>query len=160
MNRRNVLSLSTLTALGIALLPGNSIAQQAGDIEGVKAASKAFYTALTAVDGGAAMAKVWAQTPYITYVGPRDKNITVGWDAQKAMWPGIDALFTKRTVSLGQQFIHANGGLAWEMGNESGELVAKSGPTVKIDNIVTNVYEKQADGRWLMVSHHVQPKPQ
>ena len=106
------------------------------------------------------MAKVWAQTQYITYVGPRDKSITVGWEAQKAMWPAIDALFTKRTVSLSQQFVHVNGNLAWEMGNESGELVAKSGATVKIDNFVTNVYEKQPDGRWLIVSHHVQPKPQ
>ena len=46
MNRRNILSLSAITALGLALLPGSAVAQQAADTEGVKAASKAFYTAL------------------------------------------------------------------------------------------------------------------
>jgi hypothetical protein len=45
MNRRNILSLSVITALGLALLPGNAVAQQS-DIDGVKAASNAFYVAL------------------------------------------------------------------------------------------------------------------
>ena len=35
----------------------------------------------------------------------------------------------------------------------------KDGTVGKADWIVTNVYEK-LDGRWLIVSHHVQPKPQ
>ena len=45
------------------------------------------------------------------------------------------------------------------MGQETGEAKMKSGVTNKTDYIATNVYEK-LDGRWLMVSHHVQPKPQ
>ena len=56
MNRRHILSLSVITALGVGLLPGRAIAQQEADIEGVKAASKAFYTALAKLDGGEAMA--------------------------------------------------------------------------------------------------------
>jgi hypothetical protein len=36
MNRRNLLSLSALTALGLALLPGNAVAQEAADVEGAK----------------------------------------------------------------------------------------------------------------------------
>jgi hypothetical protein len=52
MNRRNVLSLSAITAFGLALLPGNAFAQSAADIEGVKAASKAFYAALAVLDNG------------------------------------------------------------------------------------------------------------
>ena len=51
------------------------------------------------------------------------------------------------------------GNLAWEMGQETGETKPKDGAVAKIDLIVTKVYEK-VDGRWLMVSHHVQPKPQ
>jgi hypothetical protein len=35
----------------------------------------------------------------------------------------------------------------------------KDGRDGKVDVLVTNVYEK-VDGRWLIVSHHVQPKPQ
>jgi ketosteroid isomerase-like protein len=35
----------------------------------------------------------------------------------------------------------------------------KDGKDAPPDYIVTNVYEKIGD-RWLIVSHHVQPKPQ
>ena len=70
-----------------------------GDIERVKAASKAFYTALAVIDNGEAMAKVWAHTPYITIVGPRSKSITVGWDANKKYWEEANkACVEKRLV--------------------------------------------------------------
>jgi ketosteroid isomerase-like protein len=128
----------------------------------VKGASNAFYAALAALDGGASMAKVWAQTPYVTYVGPRSKTLIVGWDAQKKFWEESDKLFLNRKVTLVDEHIHVNGNLAWEMGQETGEVgdtQMKDGPPSKADLIVTNVYEK-LNGRWLIVSHHVQPKPQ
>jgi ketosteroid isomerase-like protein len=159
MDRRNVLSLSAITALGLALLSGNAVAQQAADMDGVKAASKAFYAALAVLDNGEAMEKVWAHTPYVTYVGPRAKTIIVGWDAQKKYWEDTNKLFSQRNPSLSDQHIHVNGNLAWEMGQESGPQKMKDGKEGAIDYIVTNVYEK-IDGRWLIVSHHVQPKPQ
>ena len=159
MNRRNVLSLSTFAAFWLALLSDNALAQQAADVEGVKAASKAFYAALAALDNGASMEKVWAHTPYVTYVGPRAKTIIVGWDAQKKYWVDTDPLFSQRNVTLSDQHIHVNGNLAWEMGQEGGTPKMKDGKDATADYIVTNVYEK-VDGRWLIVSHHVQPKPQ
>jgi ketosteroid isomerase-like protein len=159
MNRRNVLSLSAITALGLAVLSGNALAQQAPDLDGVKTASKAFYAALAVLDNGEAMEKVWAHTPYVTYVGPRAKTIIVGWDAQKKYWVDTNKLFSSRDVTLSDQHIHVNGNLAWEMGQESGTPKMKDGKEAKADYIVTNVYEK-IDGRWLIVSHHVQPKPQ
>jgi len=159
MNRRNILSLSAITAFGLALLPGNAVAQQAADMEGVKAASKAFYAALAVIDNGEAMDKVWPHTDYVTYVGPRSKSIIVGWDAQKKYWADTNKLFSSRNVTLSDQHIHVNGNLAWEMGQESGTPKMKDGKDEKVDYIVTNVYEK-VDGRWLTVSHHVQPKPQ
>ena len=159
MDRRNVLSLAAITALGLALLSDNALAQQTADVEGVKAASKAFYAALAALDNGSSMEKVWAHTPYVTYVGPRAKTIIVGWDAQKKYWVDTDPLFSQRNVTLSDQHIHVNGNLAWEMGQESGTPKMKDGKDAKADYIVTNVYEK-VDGRWLIVSHHVQPKPQ
>jgi ketosteroid isomerase-like protein len=55
--------------------------------------------------------------------------------------------------------VHVVGNLAWEIGVETGQAQLKDGAMRKVDWIVTNVYEK-IDGRWLMVSHHVQPKPQ
>jgi ketosteroid isomerase-like protein len=159
MNRRNILSLSAMTALGLALRPDSAVAQHASEMEGVKAASKAFYAALAVLDNGEAMEKVWAHTPYVTYVGPRAKSILVGWDAQKKYWVDTNKLFSLRNVTLSDQHIHVNGNLAWEMGQESGDAKLKDGTVPKVDYIVTNVYEK-IDGRWLMVSHHVQPKPQ
>ena len=159
MDRRKVLSLSAVTALGLAMLSGNAVAQQAADMDGVKAASKAFYTALAVLDNGEAMEKVWAHTPYVTYVGPRAKTILVGWDAQKKYWVDTNKLFSERNVTLSDQHIHVNGNLAWEMGQESGTAKMKDGKGAPVDYIVTNVYEK-IDGRWLIVSHHVQPKPQ
>ena len=143
----------------IALAASNPVAQPAADIKGVKAASKAFYAALGAIDNGKAMEKVWAHTPYVTYVGPRSKSIIVGWDAQKQYWVENTKLLSRRNATLSEQRIHVNGNLAWEMGQETGDLKMKDGSTDKIDYIVTNVYEK-IDGRWFMVSHHVQPKPQ
>jgi ketosteroid isomerase-like protein len=159
MNRRNVLSLSAITAFGLALLPGNAFTQSAADIEGVKAASKAFYAALAVLDNGEAMAKVWAHTPYITNLGPFGKSITVGWDANSKYWEPANKPFASRSASLSEPHIHVNGNLAWEMGTETGEAKFKDGTVGKIDWFATNVYEK-IDGRWLMVSHHVQPKPQ
>jgi ketosteroid isomerase-like protein len=159
MNRRNVLSLSAIAALGLAFLPSHTSAQPAADMDGVKAASKAFYTALAVLDNGEAMEKVWAHTPYVTYVGPRAKTIIVGWDAQKKYWEDTNKLFASRNVTLSDQHIHVNGNLAWEMGQESGTPKMKDGKDAAADYIVTNVYEK-TDGRWLIVSHHVQPKPQ
>ena len=161
MNRHSMLTLiaTAVAWLWIALPPGTAAAQPEADMEGVKAASKAFYAALSVSDNGEAMEKVWAHTPYVTYVGPRSKSITVGWEAQKKYWVEANKLFSQRNVTLSDQQIHVNGNLAWEMGQETGDVKMKDGGTWKVDLIVTNVYEK-LDGRWLIVSHHVQPKPE
>ena len=103
MGPRNTLPLF---ALLLTFSADGALAQPA-DIDGVRAASKAFYDAVVVVDDGTAMEEVWA----------------------------------------------------WEIGTESGLAQMKDGSTRKVDWIVTNVYEK-IDGRWLTVSHHVQPKPQ
>ena len=164
MNRRSSLTLTSTAFvwLCIAFSVSNAIAQSAPDVDGVKEASKNFYAALAVLDNGEAMEKVWAHTPYVTYVGPRSKTIIVGWDAQKKYWEEVDKLFLKRKVTLVDQHIHVNGNLAWEMGQETGEVgdtQMKDGPPSRADLIATNVYEK-LNGRWLIVSHHVQPKPQ
>ena len=132
INRRNVLGRCAISALGLALLSRSASAQLAGDVEGVKAASKAFYAALAVLDNGEAMEKVWAHTPYVTYVGPRAKSIIVGWDAQKKYWVDTNKLFKERKASLSDQHIHVNGNLAWEMGQETGEQKMADGKEAKI----------------------------
>jgi ketosteroid isomerase-like protein len=148
-----------LFALLLALPAGGAVSQQTADVDGVKAASKAFYEAVVVVDDGAAMEKVWAQTPYVTYVGPRSTAIIVGWEAHKKYWIEFNKPFLQRSVALIDAQVRVVGNLAWEIGAESGVAQMKDGSTRKVDWIVTNVYEK-IDGRWLTVSHHVQPKPQ
>ena len=156
MHWRSILAVG---ALLVTIPAGNAFGQQAADVAGVKAASKAFYQAVVVVDDGAAMEKVWAQTPYVTYIGPRSTAIIVGWEAQKKYWTEFNKPFAQRTVALVDAHVHVVGNLAWEIGAESGLAQMKDGTTRKVDWMVTNVYEK-IDGRWLTVSHHVQPKPQ
>lgn len=137
-----------------------ALAQKEAGADGVKAASKAFYAALAVLDDGTAMSKVWGpKKPYVTFVGPRSKAIIVGWDAQKKYWVENNKAFEERKVSVAEPHIHVNGNLAWEMGVETGNVKLKNGTASKVDNFVTNVYER-IDGRWLMVSHHAQPRPQ
>ena len=156
MGPRNTL---LLVGLLLAFSADGAFAQQAADIDGVKAASKAFYEAVVVVDDGTAMEKVWAQTPYVTYVGPRSTAIIVGWEAQKKYWTEFNKPFSQRAVALVDAHVRVVGNLAWEIGTENGLAQMKDGSTRKVDWMVTNVYEK-IDGRWLTVSHHVQPKPQ
>ena len=155
MDRRTLLVLVTL----LGLIPASKGFAEAPDIEGVKAASNAFYTALPVLDDGTIMESVWANKPYVTYVGPRSTSIIVGWETQKKYWESFNKAFAARSVSIVDPHIHVVGNLAWEIGFEAGQAQMKDGSTRKVDWIVTNVYEK-IDGRCLMVSHHVQPKPQ
>ena len=56
MNRRSTLTLisTAFVWLWIAFPVSNAFAQSAGDVEGVKEASKNFYVALAALDNGEA----------------------------------------------------------------------------------------------------------
>jgi ketosteroid isomerase-like protein len=142
-----------------ALLSAQAAAQTEGGAEGVRAASKAFYQALAVLDDGTAMSKVWAQQPYVTFIGPRSKTVMVGWEAQKQYWLKNNEAFAARKASITEERIHVNGNLAWEMGVEIGDVKMKDGTARKVDHLVTGVYER-IDGRWLKVSHHAQPRPQ
>jgi ketosteroid isomerase-like protein len=155
MKRRSIVGAGSLLIL---LCSPNVGAEPSADIEGVKAASKAFYAAVVVVDDGTAMEKVWAHTPYVTYVGPKSTSIIVGWEAQKKYWPEFNKAFERRSVELVGAHVRVVGDLAWELGTEMGQAHMKDGSARKVDWFVTNIYER-IDGRWLMVSHHVQPKP-
>jgi ketosteroid isomerase-like protein len=156
MNRRN--ALITMVA-GLALTTEGAAAQQSADTDGIKATSDAFYEALAKLDGGASMEKIWANKDYITFAGPRSKSFLVGWDALKKYWADTDKLFAERKASLTESRIHVVGNLAWEVGREIGQTKMKDGATRPVNHLLTRIYEK-TDGRWLIVSHHVQPLPQ
>lgn len=129
----------------------------ADDMADAKSASDAFYTSLATLDDGTAMSKVFAQTPYITFVGPRTKDVIVGWPALKGYFVKANAMFKKRDTKLADSTMHVSGTVAWEVGHEVGENTMVDGKVLPVDWVVTNILEKQPDGKWLMVSHHVQP---
>jgi len=155
MGLAHILVLATMAA---AFSASSAVAQPSADVEAVKEASKAFYAALSVLDDGGAMGKVWAHAPYVTYVGPLSRSIIVGWDAQQQFWNDFNKRFSERTASVIDGHIHVNGNLAWEIGVETGHVRLKDGTSRQVDWIVTNVYEKLGD-QWLMVSHHAQPRP-
>lgn len=156
---RSVAARILVAGFVLSLGTCQAFAQKEAGADGVRAASKAFYSALAVLDDGSAMSKVWAHRPYVTFVGPRSKSMVVGWDALKKYWLENNKNFEMRNVSLKDANIHVNGNMAWEMGVETGEAKLKTGAPAKVNNFVTGVYER-IDGRWLKVSHHAQPIPQ
>jgi ketosteroid isomerase-like protein len=150
-------SHSFVMIIAAALLSSPSWAD---DLTDAAAASEAFYNTLTVLDDGAAMSHVFAPTPYVTFVGPRTKDIIVGWPKLNDYFKKSNAMFTSRQTTLTKRQIHVNGNLAWEIGLEVGENELKDGKKIQVNWVATNVFEKQADGKWLMVSHHVQPGSQ
>ena len=156
---RNVLALVAIVTFGLSLFSNHGATAQQSDIDGVKATSNAFYSALAALDNGVSMEKIWAHTPDVTLAGPRSKSFTVGWDAVKKYWEDADKLFLERRASLSDSTLHVSGNVAWEVGRESGQSKMKDGNTIPINILVTRIYEK-VGGRWVIVSHHAQNIPQ
>jgi ketosteroid isomerase-like protein len=158
MLRRHLLSTLTAVTMVAALIGTSARAQQAADIDAVKAANAAFYAALSARDVKQ-MNAVWANKPHVVNMGPRMKTFAVGYDdAVAKWWPAAFEFFQELNVSMTPAQVQANGKVAWVVGNESATGVTRNGP-VKFTTFVTNIFEKEGD-RWLMVSHHAQPIPQ
>lgn len=149
--------VAAVLLVGSALASSKVHSQQAADVDGAKAASAAFYKALNT--SAAAMLEVYAKTPYVAYVAPGMKAAVIGWESVKpsieASWVGLPT----RSIAITGSSIQVRGTLAWEVGNENGTVKTKDGIERKIDVFVTNIYER-IDGKWLMVSHHAQPRPQ
>lgn len=152
MNRRAVLMFTA----GLVLISPSVAAQQPSDLDAIKAANQAFYTALSAKDRKA-MEKLWANKPYVVNIGPRNKAIAVGYDdAVTKYWPVTFDLFSRINVSTSVVQVHSDGKTAWVIGTETASLQAKSGgDPLAFETFVTNSFEKQGK-RWLMTTHHAQ----
>ena len=160
MNRRS--SPTQIAAaflfLGVASAGGRAVAQQAADINAVKAANQAFYAALSARDIGA-MQKVWSSDVDIENIGPFSKTAHVGWDAIKKRFEETFGNVSELKDSMEQPRIKINGNIAWVSGIEQGESKDKAGTLHSDTNLATNIFEKKA-GDWLMVYHHASRVPQ
>jgi ketosteroid isomerase-like protein len=146
-----VIGLSAIAAL--ALLPGDASAQQS-DTDKIKATNEAFHAALNALDVNK-MADVWAHDAYVTLINPRDKAISIGWDAVKKNWETVAAFWSelKTTPLRDGPHIQTNGTVAWltAIADTSGKTktgtVVSNAPTFE-----TQVMEKRGD-QWLIVAH-------
>ena len=160
MNRRNILSLSAITVFGLALLPGNAVAQQS-DIDNVKAAIEGFHAALSALDIKK-MDDVWAHDAYVMLINPRDKTgPSVGWDAVRKNWEATFAFWSELKVTQKDgPHIHINGNVAWADGTSAVAGKPKAGdPVTSAPTYESAVLEKRGD-RWVFVSHSASRVPQ
>ena len=139
-----------LAVLLVLVCSGASSAQS--DTEQVKAAIDAYHAAIGSLDI-AKMAPLWVHDANIMLINPRDKSISVGWDAVQKNW---EATFNnnseiKVTQAEGPHIV-VKGNIAWSTGiaNAVGKL--KSGAAINAPTFETDVFEKSG-ATWLLVSH-------
>ncbi len=160
MIRRHSLRLAATLLIGLVVLAGPASAQQSSEIKAIKAGNQAFYDALSGRDMKA-MEAVWANKPYVVNIGPRSKEIALGYeDAVANYWPRTFDRMSEIDVKLTSiAHIHVDGKLASVVGTESAVVQPKAGGEPgKFDLFVTNLFEKDGD-QWLMISHHAQMIP-
>ena len=159
MNRRSIIVLATVAAFGFAFLPANSVGQSS-EIEKVKAANNAFHVALDSLDIHK-MEDVWAHEAYVSLINPRDKAISIGWDAVKRNWETVFAFWSElKTPPHDGPHIQISGNIAWltAIADTSGKT--KTGTSVNNAlTFETQILEKRGD-RWLIVSHTASRVPQ
>jgi ketosteroid isomerase-like protein len=162
MNRRTTLALTMgLLCSGVAMLEGNEIGHaQQSDIDKTKAAHADWHAALDVLDIRK-MEDAWAHDAHATYIGPRDKTITMGWDAVRKKLEGIVAVWSeqKHTTQEGPH-IHQNEGIALvhSVVANSGKLKSGAFPN-PAPTFETLMLERRGD-RWLIVSASAVRVPQ
>ena len=161
MNRRTALAL-TVGLSSIGLLAGNGIGHaQQSDADKVKAAIDGFHTAISSLDIRK-MDDVWAHEPYAMVVNPRDKTVTVGWDAIRKNFEGTVFQFWSELKVTGRDAptIHINGETAWATGIAVASGKPKAGgDAINAPTFESAVFEKRGD-RWLIVSWSAWRVPQ
>ena len=160
MNRRTAFSLTVGFLAGAAVLASiGSISAQQADTDAVKAVIDGYHSALSALDVQK-MDGLWAHDPYVVLINPRDKGISVGWDAVKKNWDATFAAWSELKVT--QQdgpHIHVNGNVAWASGIALAAGKLKNGTTVSSPTYEIDVMEKRGNS-WLLVSHTAVRVPQ
>jgi ketosteroid isomerase-like protein len=137
---------------------GKSYAQQS-EVNNVKAAVEAFHAALGTLDVSK-MDPLWAHDAYVTLINPRDKSISVGWDAVKKNWEAtFDADSELKVSQADGPHIHIDGNVAWSTGMANAALKLKAGNAVNAPTFEATVFQKRGS-QWLLVSHAAWRVPQ
>jgi ketosteroid isomerase-like protein len=160
INKASRAAILVMMFLGMACASSTASAQKAkgSEVDAVKAANEAFYTALSARNISA-IQKVWSKDADIQNIGPRSKVADVGWAAQKKGYEQVFDAFPELKVSMPEPRIKVNGSTAWVSGIENAQRKTKAGDSVKGTNLGTSIFAKQG-GRWVMVYHHASAVPQ
>jgi ketosteroid isomerase-like protein len=160
MNRRSLVYLVSALLGAVTLAVANIAAAQQPDIDGVKATIAGFHAALGTLDIGR-VGEFWAHDANVMTINPRDKSISVGWEAVRKSYAATFAFWTELTVTQKDEpYIRVNGAVAWADGITMAAGKPKSGdPIAGVPNFETCVLEKR-DGRWLLVARSVWRVPQ
>lgn len=150
------------SGIAIALLvagAGSSLAQTASDVEAVRTANQAYYTALSARDIRA-MEQLWSQSPDDVNVAPPVRPAAhVGWTEVKKTYESFWATLDELTVSMENPTIKVEGNVAWAYGTEQAKRRTKDGQVSAGPNFGTSIFVKR-NSRWLMVFHQAALMPQ
>jgi ketosteroid isomerase-like protein len=144
-----------ISAIVAASLTTSAFAQEAE----VKAAIDAYHAALGSLDISK-MEPLWAHEPYVMLVNPRDKSITIGWDAVRKNWETSWQQYLELKVTQADgPHIHVNGDAAWSIGIANATIKPKAGDTITAPTLETDVFVNRG-GKWLLVSHVASRVPQ
>ena len=115
--------------------------------------SRQFYAGLTRMANGDAgpLSEVWLHGAMVTAMHPIGGR-QVGWDAVKTSFEQVAQLASDGKIEVKDQLIQVSGDMGYEVGVEQGRLTL-AGQQVKIENRVTNIYQREA-GVWKMTHHH------
>jgi ketosteroid isomerase-like protein len=161
MNRRGLFYLVlALLCAGAMLAAGHTATAQQSDTDSVRAAIDGFHEALGTLDIGK-VSEFWAHDPDIMTINPRDKTISVGWEAvRKSYEATFDFWSELKVTQKDRPNIRVNGTTAWADGITIASGKPKRGdPIAGVLNFETCVLEKR-DNRWLLVSRSVWRVPQ
>jgi ketosteroid isomerase-like protein len=126
---------------------GTSFAQEAD----IKAAINAFHAALGSLDLSK-MEPLWAHDAGVISIQPRDKSISVGWDAVKKDWENTFGRTSELKVTeIAGPYIQVRGDVAWATGIEEAVVQTKTDQTFTAPTYDTMVFERRG-GQWLLVS--------
>ena len=111
---------------------------------------------------GSKLDPLWAHDATVILINPRDKIISVGWDAVKKQWEAAFASLAElKDTQADGPYIQVKGDVAWATGmvtiigkTKAGVAFALNAPTWESD-----VFEKRGNA-WLLVSHIALRVPQ
>jgi len=113
--------------------------------------NSAFYRAFESLDV-ARMQAVWLRTDDVKCIHPGWELLS-GWEPVMQSWALIMRNTQRIRFELQDLAVVVNGGIGWV---ECLEHIF-DGDTLVGLAVATNLFQQNADGRWLMIHHHASP---